>query len=119
MSGLGDEVSNISRHFSSALLRNPSVVRNALRECGGADGTYKLLDLVEYLLKFPSVKESLEEITCHGDLVCISSDHRLYILYSDKVVFMLDFSCYIIINKNPRCKKVRGQSEAALEKRQV
>ena len=67
MSGLEDEVSNISRHFSSALLRNPSVVRSALRECGGAGGTYKLLNLVERLLKFPSVRGSLEEITCHGN----------------------------------------------------
>ena len=65
-SGVEDEVLNISRHFSSALLRNRSVVRNALRECGGADGTYKLLNLVEYLLKLPSVRSSLEEITCHG-----------------------------------------------------
>ena len=67
MSGVEDEVLNISRHFSSALLRNPSIVRNALRECGGANGTYKLLNLVEYLLKLPSVRGSLEEITCHGN----------------------------------------------------
>ena len=66
MSGVEDEVLNISHRFSSALLRNPSVVRYALRECGGADGTYKLLHLVEYLLKLPSVRGSLEEITCHG-----------------------------------------------------
>ena len=73
MSGVEDEVLNISRHFSSALLRNRSVVRDALRECGGADGTYKLLNLVEYLLKLRSVRGSLEEITCHGNLeLCIA-----------------------------------------------
>jgi len=73
MSGVENDVLNISRHFSSVLLRNRSIVRSVLRECSDADGSYKLLELVEYLLKLPSVRGSLEEITCHGNLVMCKS----------------------------------------------
>ena len=67
MSGVQDDIVNISRHFSGALHDSPLAVQIALGQCRSADGTYNMLNVMEQLLKLSTVRNCLEGISCHGN----------------------------------------------------
>lgn len=74
MNELEGDVTNITHHFSSALLHNPLAVRDALSQCRDTDGAYNMLNVVEYLLKLPNVRSCLEKTTCQGNNAVMHTD---------------------------------------------
>jgi len=68
----------ISRHFSDVLLQNPLAVQQALRQCTGVDGTYNMCSVVDHLVGLSAIRNSLQQVSCHGMYAIKTINVNLY-----------------------------------------
>ena len=65
-----EDISNISRHFTEVLQQNPLAVQQALRQCTGVDGTYNMCSVLDHLVRLPTIRNSLQQVSDHGKYAC-------------------------------------------------